>query len=318
MNIEKQQFTASDRMRDLIEADSNLLMVMTRFGISLGFGDKTVATVCREQDVDVRTFLTVANFMSGRDADYRNVSLSPLISYLRRAHVYFLDFKLQSIRRSLLEAIDCSGTDEAAFLILRFYDEYVTEVRRHMEYENEVVFGYVDNLLDGRMSPDFEIGVFARKHNHIDSKLKELKDIIVCYYPQKGNDQLCSVLFDIISCEQDLNSHCSVEDEIFVPAVEMLEQSVRLRGGSMHDAQDSSMDQSSSSNILSQREKDIVVCIAKGMSSKEIADCLNISVNTVTTHRRNISSKLQIHTPSGLAIYAIINSLVTLDELRTE
>ena len=70
-----------------------------------------------------------------------------------------------------------------------------------------------------------------------------------------------------------------------------------------------------SSNDLSDREKDIVVQVAKGLSNKEIADALFISVNTVMTHRRNISRKLQIHSPAALTIYALVNGLVNLDEI---
>ncbi len=67
---------------------------------------------------------------------------------------------------------------------------------------------------------------------------------------------------------------------------------------------------------LSQREKEIIVCVVKGMINKEIADQLNISIHTVITHRRNISRKLQIHSPSGLTIYAIVNKLVELNEIK--
>lgn len=67
---------------------------------------------------------------------------------------------------------------------------------------------------------------------------------------------------------------------------------------------------------LSPRERDVVVSIVKGFSNKEIADALNISVNTVMTHRRNIASKLQIHSPAGLTIYAIMNKLIKLSEVK--
>ena len=60
----------------------------------------------------------------------------------------------------------------------------------------------------------------------------------------------------------------------------------------------------------------IVVCIVKGMSNKQIADTLCISTHTVITHRRNIVAKLQIHSPAGLTIYAIVNKLVDLSEIR--
>lgn len=66
---------------------------------------------------------------------------------------------------------------------------------------------------------------------------------------------------------------------------------------------------------LSPREKEVVVGIVKGLSNKEIANSMYVSVNTVMTHRRNIASKLKIHSPAGLTIYAIVSKLVSLDEV---
>lgn len=67
---------------------------------------------------------------------------------------------------------------------------------------------------------------------------------------------------------------------------------------------------------LSAREKEIVVCVVKGMTNREIADRLFLSTHTVITHRRNIARKLQIHSPSGLTIYAIVNKLVELSDIK--
>ena len=72
-------------------------------------------------------------------------------------------------------------------------------------------------------------------------------------------------------------------------------------GGKEHDA-------------LSAREREIVVCVVKGMTNKQIAEKLYLSLHTVITHRRNIAGKLQIHSPAGLTIYAIVNKLVELSE----
>lgn len=69
---------------------------------------------------------------------------------------------------------------------------------------------------------------------------------------------------------------------------------------------------------LTQREQEIVKCVVRGMSNKEIANQVNLSVNTVMTHRRNIAAKLQIHSPAGLTIYALVSKLVKLDEISTE
>ena len=67
---------------------------------------------------------------------------------------------------------------------------------------------------------------------------------------------------------------------------------------------------------LSQREKEIVICVVKGMTNKEIADRLFLSIHTVNTHRRNIARKLEIHSAAGLTIYAIVNKLVELSEVK--
>ena len=67
---------------------------------------------------------------------------------------------------------------------------------------------------------------------------------------------------------------------------------------------------------LSEREKDVVVSLVQGMANKEIADHLCISVNTVITHRRNIARKLQIHSPAGLTIYAIVNGLIDISSVK--
>ena len=310
-------YTAQEKLKDLISDNSRLLMVLNRFGISLGFGERSVKESCELQGVDVATFLSVANFIGKNERNVTEISMASLISYLKQAHVYFLDYVLPMIRRRLIEAIDCSGSDEVAFLILRFYDEYVVEVRRHMEYENRKVFRYVEALLNGEKDPRYAIDMCAEKHNNMDKKLKELKDIIIRYYPEQGNDLLTSVLFDIINCEQDLSQHCEVEDYIFVPAVRKIEISDSVKEAAADERKaDGDIAADDPQLVLSQREREIVACVACGMSNKQIADKLFLSIHTVTTHRRNICSKLQIHTPSGLTIYAIVHKLVKLQDIK--
>ena len=314
-----QRYTGSDKMSALISDNYSLLMVMSRFGISLGFGDRTVSEVCESQGVHCPTFLTVANFASESKhqiGNYEDYSLSALLDYLKQAHTYFLDFNLPSIRRKLIETIDCSGADEVASLILKFFDEYAREVRRHMEFENRSVFTYVEELLAGNISGAYDIATFASKHNQVNTKLTELKNIIVKYYPgKKNNNTLNAVLFDIYNCEQDLAMHCDVEDYLLVPAVSALEQRLQKTAKLPVNA---SNDESKNNepDALSQREKEILACVVKGKTNKETADALCLSVHTVITHRRNIARKLQIHSPAGLTIYAIVNKLVELSDIK--
>jgi len=67
---------------------------------------------------------------------------------------------------------------------------------------------------------------------------------------------------------------------------------------------------------VSAREKEIIACVARGMTNKDIAEKLFLSLHTVITHRRNIARKLEVRSPAGLTIYAIVNKLVSLDEIK--
>ena len=312
---DKRSYQPDDRMLDLVRNDSELILVMGRFGISLGFGERTVREVCILHDVDVMTFLAVVNYITGRDYLCENVSLPTLIRYLKQSHEYFLDFNLPNIRRKLIESIDCSGASDIAMLIIRFYDDYVMAVRKHMDYEDEQVFTYVQQLLDEHLKCGYTISEFAKRHSPISAKLKELKDVIIRCYPEKNNYLLNAALLEIIACEQDLTSHCLIEDNLFVPAVKRIEQQLQENGAMCGGDEKIVQNRKDNTEALSEREKDIVRCVAKGMSNKEIADALFLSVHTVTTHRRNISSKLQIHTAAGLTIYAISNKLVNIEEI---
>ena len=75
-------------------------------------------------------------------------------------------------------------------------------------------------------------------------------------------------------------------------------------------------EESTDTEQLSYREKEIIACIVKGMTNKAIADKLSISIHTVITHRRNITKKLQIHSAAGLAIYAIVNKIVEIQDIK--
>ena len=304
-------------MSDVICDEPALLQMMSRFGIPLGVADKTVTQVCQEHHVDTATFLALANFMKqgarGAAEHLPQVSVAALTDYLRRAHTYFLDYQLPAVRRKLLEALDCSQTAEVSLLIIKFYDNYMGEVRKHMQHENRKVFGYVEGLLRGERTGNYSIADFARSHNSIDVKLQELKNIIIKYYaPTEQAELLHSALYDIFTCEKDLRMHCQVEDDIFVPAVQILENQVAL---TTQPADAQAENKETAGNVLSEREQEIVHWVVCGLSNKQIGERLFISPNTVLTHRKNIARKLDIHSVAGLTIYAIVNGIVEIGDI---
>ncbi|MBD5171697.1 MAG: helix-turn-helix transcriptional regulator [Bacteroidales bacterium] len=312
----KKGYTPETRMREMIRDNAMLLPAISRFNIAFGFGDNDIRSVCKENDVDMPTFLCVCNLLSGYEYDLSTVSLESLMGYLKRAHTSFLDVELPKIRHYLIDSLNYSS-NELSLLLMRFYDDYVQEVRRHMEHENEVIFSYVSDLLAGHPHDDFKISTYSESHQDTVEKLNELKDIFIYHYKQKDNSRLSGALLDIIICERDMLSHFEVESRLLIPLVEQLEQSLdrtnRMPSRAETDRPDEQPAFSPAS--LSEREKDIVRCIARGKVNKEIADELCISVHTVATHRRNISAKLDIHTSAGLVIYAIINHLVDISDV---
>ena len=299
MGVKASEYVRQDKIRELIDDNNLLLLVISRFGIQFGFGDSTIEEVCRENGVDCSTFLAVANLIAGKNYTGYNVSLPAIIDYLKRAHTYF-----------------CNDVNDVAFLILKFYDDYTVEVENHMKYENDTIFVYVEKLLHGQPTGKFNISKYSVSHDNGSEKLKELKDIVIRHYRQPNNDLLNSALYDIINCENDLISHSEIEERLFVPAVMKLEKSAVVGGEQLQTGAPEYG--SSSLALISDREKEIIRCVAKGMSNKEIAEKLFLSIHTVTTHRRNISAKLQIHSPAGLTIYAIINNLIDIAEVNLQ
>src|ERR1035437_6448894 len=159
------KFSANEKMTNLIKEDHTLLLVISRFGLSLGFGNKTVKEVCDSNGIDCETFLAVVNFLSESNFEVvtlnENLELKSVINYLKNAHSYFLDFKLPAIRSKLLQAVETpEQTLPYGEIFLKFFDEYVLEVKKHMAYENKVVFPYVLKLLNGNVDESYSISVF--------------------------------------------------------------------------------------------------------------------------------------------------------------
>lgn len=318
MNERHFAYTAHHKMREIITDNNMLLMAISRFGIPFGFGDHTIRDICVANNVDVNTFLAVCNLISGQEWNDYCVALPTLMDYLRRAHAGFVGYTLPKIRYKLIEAINYTETNDVAFQLIKFFDDYVLEVKRHMDYENDVIFAYAGRLLDGKIDEDFQIARYSASHSNITTKLQELKNIFIYHFRQKDNAALSSALFDIIVCEKDLMSHCEIENRLFVPAVMALENSLRSmqsaengndsEGGNHEDERMSS---------LSEREKEIIRHVACGLSNKEIADRLFLSVHTVATHRRNIAAKLEIHSSAGLTIFALLHHLIDLEDVST-
>lgn len=217
-----------------------------------------------------------------------------------------------AIKKSLIEGIQQTNTSEIAMIILKFFESYMQEVRKHMEYEEQVVFSYADSLIEGKLLNKFNIADFSSRHEHMAGTLHELKELFIYQYNQKGNDLISIALMQIISTGYDLMSHCEIENQLLFPAIQHLEESLKMQCADKGNLP-KECDSNPIHELLTEREKEVIAEVAHGLSNKEIADKLNLSFHTITTYRKNISTKLNIHSTAGLVIFAVLHHLIEID-----
>lgn len=220
-------FSENNKLGDILSEHYQILLLLSRFGISLGFGDKTVKAVCDDNGVDCKTFLTVVNYVATGDSTlYRQVNVKAMMRFLRLAHAYYTDFLLPDLRRKLAGILSDVPDSKLSSLLIRLFDTYSAEVQRHLSYENKVLFGYVGRLAGGEEGMEtFNLSNFISQHDNIDVHLAELKNAMIRYFPA-GQDarEVNQVLYDIFAFEDDLRSHCDIEDNLLIPALVEMEK----------------------------------------------------------------------------------------------
>lgn len=216
------------KMSELIDADYRLLLLLNRLNISLGFGEKSVDTVCKENGFDTDCFLFLANYQSNKsiiniDEVFRKLPLSPFIQYLKSSHSYFLERRLPNIRRKL-QLVFPAENKALQEVVLNFFDNYTKEVEEHMVYEDDVVFPYVYSLMDKSEKEKYSINIFEERHNDIEGKMNDLKQILMKYVPGTTDQMLMvNILTELYSSEEELAAHTFIEDSLVIPRVKEIE-----------------------------------------------------------------------------------------------
>ncbi|GAB6011697.1 hemerythrin domain-containing protein [Viscerimonas tarda] len=221
-------FSKSMKMSDLIDADYQLLLLLMRLDISLGFGEKSVDSVCRQSNFDPDCFIFLANFQSGMSKvnmheEFDKLPLEPFLFYLKKSHTYFLEDRLPGIRQNL-KIIFANKENIQQEVVLGFFDNYMQEVSDHMVYENEVVFPYVRSLISQKNTDKYSIKIFEKRHNNIDEKVNDLKRILMKYISGIENQKLMTnILIELYMTQEELEKHTFIEDNLIIPRVKKIE-----------------------------------------------------------------------------------------------
>ena len=309
-------FSVNMKASELVEQNPGLLMVLSRLGVVGSFGERTVSEVCVQHGIDSDTAILLCRVYSSPDfvpaaSDLRRCSVADVLRYLHSSHDYYLKKALETMASSIEKLIEpCQKPQQQ--VIWDFFTEYKRELRSHFEFEEGKVIPYVRNLILGRQDPSFSIDDFEENHSNIDEKLSDLKSLVMKSLPHECDDDArIALLTFIFNLQDDLRSHTYIEDNILVPMVHLLENPLRS------DAEPKPAEDADERGAeLSDREKEILVSVAHGMINKEIADKHHISVNTVISHRKNITRKTGIKTVAGLTVYAILNNLIDIKSIE--
>lgn len=263
-------------MADMIASNYDLILMLPRFGISLGFGDKTVKEVCRENAVDENLFLTVCNIYTfddfrPDDEEVSNIDSRLVVDHLQASHRYYIEERLPHLQNHMDHIADGAG-QQSATILKKYFSDYCREVREHVRREEK----NLSYMLEHKSVTEH----YAKSHDNIKDKLSDLTQIIIKYIPgERLNEEMMELVFDIMQLSRDLEKHAEIEEMLLMPP---------------EDYQ------------LSDREQEVLELVAQGLSSKEVANKLNIAVNTVNTHRKSITRKTGIKSVAGLAVYAML------------
>ena len=229
MPRKKKPFSKDTKFAELLTDDRRLLQLLPRFGIGLGFGDRNVDQVCQMNQVNTDLFLMICeiysdnNYKPGQN-DLQHIDMGDLLSYLKASHQYYLDERFPHIEEHLQRIIEACGQKYGPMLS-HFYDEYKQEVMRHIKYyEEEVVFPYIEALLNGKRTDSYKIDEFEHNHTNIQDTLDDMMNILLKYLP--GDilpKERIEISYDIMELSDDLNRHSIIEERILIPNVESLE-----------------------------------------------------------------------------------------------
>lgn len=231
------------KLADVIHHDYNLIPVISRFGIMLGFGDASIENICKKNQINIDFFLIILNAFHDPqylDNNYlQSFSATLLIDYLKKTHDYYLLNKIPEIEGLISEMASESEVDRVSHdLLQKFFEEYKNELIKHIEKEENRVYPYVLDLenavTDKTVSPallsrikEYSITSFEDEHDNVEEKLMDLKNIIIKYLPASKNQQSrYKLLKELTVLEKDLGDHARMEDLVLVPKVEILEKLV--------------------------------------------------------------------------------------------
>ncbi|MPM80343.1 hypothetical protein SDC9_127390 [bioreactor metagenome] len=277
-------------LSELLTEHSELIPVVNRFGIKLGVGEKTIGKICLENDLNINFILAILNvyldeeYDPDKDLDTFDVSL--IVDYLKRTAENYMQVLVPNIEKHFTPFIAMNdGENKELKLLHKIFYQFKSGLSEHLQQGLEQLSDYPNELLH------------------------DLKNIIIKHISGNYNQNLAyAVIFSITALEKELHIYNRLLNKLLLPKLRELDsEHIEDLNHTFSDEYKSR----GSNKQLTNREIEVLKLIVQGRLNKEIADKLNISLNTVLSHRKNIISKTGIKTVSGLTFYCISNGYVS-------
>ncbi|MDR0768778.1 MAG: hemerythrin domain-containing protein [Dysgonamonadaceae bacterium] len=222
-------FSEKMKVADLVLTNYRLLFVFPSFNLNLDLGERTVKQICEKNRISTSLFLLVCNLYTFNDYcpnihTLAQIPLTDLMRYLKNSHKDYLENRITKVITRILDLIDSCCLKNGKIL-MKFCEKYRQEVITHFEYEEQVVFPYIQSLLDGEKTGKYKIKEYGRNHSDLDAALNDLKNILIKYLPPECSIEKCrDALIDLFLFEFDLSKHTSLEEQILIALVERIEK----------------------------------------------------------------------------------------------
>ena len=231
---------ANMKMADLVHINFDLLAVLQRLQIPFGFKDKSVATVCKESDVDVNFFLALTQWFIDRkelpQAELMHYPPKWIIGYLQHTHSCYLTYQIPRLEKEIKQLDHIMNTpNQSAQLMVHFFKEYIREFSDHIEEEEKTAFPYIlgiEKVISGNLKysdfleeyPEYSIQKYLDNHTDLEEKIVDLQNILLKYIPPPSNNcHFTNLLVEIYRLGQDLKDHTLLEENVLIPQVKEME-----------------------------------------------------------------------------------------------
>lgn len=224
--------TPETPMSTALEQHPTLIPLTNRFGIRLGLGDKSIATVCNEYGIEPGFMLTLMNTFLFEEyfpeQKLKSFHVSQIIDYLSKTNAYYLESQLPNIERHLGSLIASGGGGNKNLdLIGQFFGKFKASLTASIAYDRDTWFPFCLGLSSGETACPVENASIPNAAQGDEDQavglLRDLRSIMVRHLSGQYSDNLAyAVIFAITSIQRDIRQHNRIRNRILTPLISAL------------------------------------------------------------------------------------------------